>query len=110
MLEVGIPISGGDELAPGALQTVVAVAFADVLADAARSMPQIDVVGVDHERLPQGGSVLRLRFSGPPPVTAEECAQFCASLLGDIGERCAPLRVAGVSIEARVEPDLDIEV
>jgi hypothetical protein len=109
-LSVGLPFSGGDELAPGALQTAVAIAVADVLADTARSMPQINVVAVDHDRCPQGGSVLRLRFSGPPPVTADDCAQYCASLLTDVGRRSAPLRAAGVSIEARVEPDLDVEV
>jgi len=109
-LSVGLPLSGGDELAPGALQTAVAVAVADVLADTVRSMPQINVVAVDHEPCPQGGSVLRVRFSGPPPVTADDCAQYCASLLTDVGRRNATLRAAGVSIEARVEPDLDGEV
>lgn len=109
-LSVGLPLLGGDELAPGALQTAVAVAVADVLADTVRSMPEINVVAVDHERCPQGGSVLRVRFAGPPPVTADDCAQYCASLLNDVGRRNAPLREAGVSIEARVEPDLDMKV
>jgi hypothetical protein len=108
-LSVGLPLTGGDDLAPGALQTAVAVAVADVLAETARSMPQINVVAVDHDRCPRGGSVLRLRFSGPPPVTADDCAQYCASLLTDVGRRSAPLRAAGVSIEARVEPDLNVE-
>jgi hypothetical protein len=109
-LSVGLPISVSNKLEPGALQTAVAVAFADMLADTARSMPQINVVTVDHEQCPKGGSVLRIRFSGPPPVTADDCAQYCASLLSDVGERCAPLRAAGISVEARVEPDLDVEV
>jgi hypothetical protein len=109
VLSVGLPISGGQELVPGALQTVVALAFADALADVVRSISSVDVVAVDHDQWPEGGSRMRLRFSGPPPVTADDCAQYCASLLSDLGS-CAPLRAAGVAVQARVEPDLDCEV
>ena len=109
VLTIGLPITGGEDLMPGSLQTVVALAFADVLADVVRSMSSVDVVSIDHDRWPEGGSRLRLWFSGPPPVTADDCAQYCASLMSDLGS-CAPLRAAGVAVQARVEPDLDFEV
>jgi hypothetical protein len=108
-LSVGIPISRDDELAPGSLRTAVAVAIADALADVARSVHQIDVEAVDHLSWSGGGSVLRMRFSGPPPVTADDCAQYCAAVLRDAGDSSASLRTAGVSLEARVEPDLEVD-
>jgi hypothetical protein len=89
---------------------VVAAAIAEVVAETVRSMPQIDVASVDHVSHPAGASVLRLRFTGPSPVTAEDCAQYCALNLTDVVQRSPALRQAGVSIEARVEPDLELEV
>jgi hypothetical protein len=109
VLSVGLPLAGFDELKPGALHTAVAAAAADAIAEVARSMTQIDVVAVEHERCKMGGSVLRIRFSGPPPVTAEECAQYCAALLEDCDDRSAQLRAGGVAIQPRVVPDLDTE-
>ncbi len=109
VLAVGLPLAGFDELEPGALHTAVAAAAADAIAEVARSMSQIDVVAVEHERCRMGGSLLRIRFSGPPPVTAEECAQYCAALLEDSDDRSAQLRAGGVAIQPRVVPDLDTE-
>lgn len=108
-LSVGLPLVAGNDLAPGSLQTAVAAAVAEVVAETVRSMPQIDVASVDHVAYPDGASVLRLRFTGPSPVTAEDCAQYCALNLTDVGQRSPALRQAGVSIEARVEPDLELE-
>jgi hypothetical protein len=109
-LSVGLPLLTGNDLAPGSLHTVVAAAVAEVVAETVRSMPQIDVASVDHVSHPDGASILRLRFTGPSPVTAEDCAQYCALNLTDAGLRSPALRQAGVSIEARVEPDLELDV
>jgi hypothetical protein len=109
-LSVGLPLLTDNDLAPGSLHTVVAAAVAEVVAETVRSMPQIDVASVDHVSHPDGASVLRVRFTGPSPVTAEDCAQYCALNLTDVGQRSPALRQAGVSIEARVEPDLELEV
>jgi hypothetical protein len=109
-LSVGLPLLTGNDLAPGSLHTVVAAAVAEVVAETVRSMPQIDVASVDHVSHPDGASILRLRFTGPSPVTAEDCAQYCALSLTDAGLRSPALRQAGVSIEARVEPDLELDV
>jgi hypothetical protein len=109
VLTLGLPVTGSDDLAPDALQTALAAAVADVIADVAKSMPQVEVGAVEHEPSAAGGSVLRVRFSGPPPVAAKDCAEYCAALLEDSGERSATLRAAGVYIRPRVIADLDAE-
>jgi SEC-C motif len=110
VLEVGLPFAGRDELEPGALHTALAVAIAGALTETVRSMEAETMLEeVEHESAGPGISVVRLRFAAPPPVTAEECAQFCAMLLSDLGRTNASLREAGLSIEARVEPDLESE-
>ena len=109
-LSLGLPLLASNDLSPGSLQTVVAAAIAEVVADTVRSMPQIDVASVEHVAHSDGASILRLRFTGPSPVTAEDCAQYCALNLTDVGQRSPALRQAGVSIEARVEPDLEFEI
>ena len=110
VLEVGLPFAGRDELEPGALHTALAVAIAGALTETVRSMEaETPLEEVAHEAARPGVSIVRLRFAAPPPVTAEDCAQFCATLLSDLGRTNASLREAGVSIEARVEPDLESE-
>ncbi len=109
VLNIGVPLSVEDDLPPGALQTAVAAAVADAVADTVRSMPQISLISTEHDGTPLGASVLRLTFSGPPPVTAEDCAQYCSLVLAELSTRRLDLRRAGVSIDARVEPDLEWE-
>ena len=108
-MSVGVPIARDDQLAPGTLRIAVASAIAEALADVAHSVPQIDVEAIDHFGWHEGGSVIRMRFSGAPPVTADDCAQYCASVLRDVSDRSPTLRSAGVSIDARVEPDLEVD-
>ncbi len=108
-LEIGLPFAGRDELEPGALQTVLAAGICEVLTETVRSIGETPLERVEHQSYPSGVSILRLRFAGPPPVTADDCAQFCATMLSDLGRKPGPLREAGVSIEARVEPDLESE-
>ena len=74
-----------------------------------RSIGETPLERVEHQTSRSGISILRLRFAGPPPVTADDCAQFCATVLSDLGRKHGSLREAGVSIEARVEPDLEGE-
>ena len=106
-LQVGLPFPGLAELAPGSLQTALAVAIAGVLAETITAAEQ-DAGGatIDHTVLDRGVSAARLRFGSPPTVTAEDVAEFCAASLADLGRTSAALREAGVSIEARVEPDM----
>ena len=110
VLEVGLPFAGRDEIEPGALHTALAVAIAGALTETVRSVEaETPLEEVEHEAVGPGVSIVRLRFAAPPPVTAEECAQFCMTYLSDLGRTNATLREAGVSIEARVEPDLESE-
>ncbi len=108
-LSIGLPLYSENDLAPGSLHAIVAAAFAEVVAERIRSMPQIEVASIDHVPHPSGSSVLRVRFTGPSPETAEDCAQYCALSLTDIDQRSPALRQAAVSIEARVEADLELE-
>jgi hypothetical protein len=108
-LSLCLPLRGGDELAPGALQTAVATAIAGVVVDVVQSMPQTEVTTIEHLMHEEGVSVLRLRFSGPPEVAAEVCAGYCADVLRDVGQKSPALREAAVSFEVRVEPDLELE-
>jgi hypothetical protein len=111
VIEVGLPFRGGDELEPGALHTVLAVAIAGALTETVRSVEnETRLDEVEHEAAGSSTSIVRLRFSAPPPVSAEECAQFCATVVADLSRRNASLREARVSIETRVEPDLENEV
>jgi hypothetical protein len=108
-LSLCLPFRGGDELAPGALQTAVATAIAGVVVDVVQSMPQLDVAAIEHVMRDEGVSVLRVRFSGQPEVAAEVCAAYCANVLGDVGLKSSALREAAVSFDVRVEPHLGLE-
>lgn len=110
VIEVGLPFPGRDELEPGALHTALAVAIAGALTETVRSVEkETRLDEVEHKVAAPSISIVRLRFGAPPPVSAEECAQFCAMELSDLGRTSASLREAGISIEARVEPDLESE-
>lgn len=110
-LMVGLPLAGQAELTPGSLHTTLAVAVAGVLRSTLELVEETPFERCEHESRPGGFSILRLRLAGPPPawVSAEECAGFCASELSQLGATQAALREAGVSIEARVEAELEAE-
>jgi hypothetical protein len=108
-LRVALPFAGRDELVPGGLHTLVAIAIAGALAETVEAVAEASLETVEHETLENGISIVQFRFSGPPPVPAEEYAEFVATSLTDLSRSSIALREAGVSIEARVELDLEPE-
>jgi len=105
-MDIALPFAGRDELVPGSLHTLVTLAVAGVVAETVEAVKEAMFEDVEHDTLAEGVSVVRLDFASPPPVPADECAQFLAATLSDLGRTNTSLREAGVSIEARVEPDL----
>lgn len=107
LMQIALPFAGRSELAPGSLHTSLALAIAGVVAETVEAVKESLLDEVEHETLRDGVSIVRLRFASPPTVPADECAQFLAESLNDLGRANASLREAGVSIEARVEPELE---